>query len=241
MILSKANLEVRGVASREARDGPLCSVWIEPDGTTVASNGNMLMAVEGVDRQELGIGEIPGEVGVGEGVLLEAEVAAEVIRNMPRTGKGGGAGQFALVTKCDSRQVELTCAERTLERRVIGKVGRGHYPTWKSILQRAERDRRQVGQSGGGRVCVNRKDLIRLLESLDSACPDPSGDNATFIEFGGLEGGVVLRSVNYLTGQHAIGLIMPLDTGGQWLLENTWEKHVFHISAKMKKKQTNFD
>ncbi len=239
MILSKASLEVRQVVSRERSGGPLRFVWIERDGTCVGANGNMLMAVEPLDRERLGVPPADGEVGVqGPGVLVDADVISQVLKNMPRSAKGGTQMQFAVLTRCSEGAVEFACADRQQEKRVVGRMGRGAFPQWRSVLRGA---RALDGWDGANRFCVNRKDVLLLLGAMESACLDPSGDNATFIEwYGGAGGGdggagLILRGVNYFTGQRAIGYVLPLDTGGEWLLDNEWERRVFAQSAGRRK------
>ena len=85
-----------------------------------------------------------------------------------------------------------------------------------------------------GRVCVNRKALIRLLLALDKACPDDAEESPVFISFGQQSDGLLLRAANHATGQHAVGIVMPLDTAGQWMKSDKWERDTFSAGAEKK-------
>lgn len=229
MKLSRANLEVRRVASSDDKDAELSQVHIEQDGSTAASNGKSLLAVQPVSEERVGAAlptmedecTVPsGGVGVRLGVI------DDTIRNLPKGNLGLELG-YAVITECDEekRSIELTTTDLNKRRKVEGQIVRARFPEYRHILRRAKR-------AATKRVCVDRKELMNLLAAMDKACPHP--DNAVFIEFGGEKDGLVLRSVSVQTGQRAVGYTMPLDTGGDWLVENEWEKKLFAKSAKRK-------
>ena len=231
-LYSKANLMVKGVAHKDPAEEALNRVQLEADGSTVASNGTLLMAVGPVHEEEVSFPDLENEgveVPAG-GVGLRLEVADEVVRNLPK-GKSSRSLDHALVVRCDEKRVELATTDMVKEKKVAARPARGAYPEWRTLLRRAR------GQVGAGRVCVNKRDLIQLLAAMDKACPDPGNENPVYIEFGGAESdGIILRSANYDTGQRCIGYIMPLDTGGQWLQTDDWEQRVLRKSAKRRKK-----
>lgn len=75
-----------------------------------------------------------------------------------------------------------------------------------------------------------------MLEAMKAACPDHGGINPLFIEIGSGESGIVLRGMNLLTRQHAVGAIGVMDTKGQWLERDGWERSVFDSGPKLIKK-----
>ena len=66
-----------------------------------------------------------------------------------------------------------------------------------------------------------------MLEALDKACPDPSKKNVVFMEVGGEQDPILLRALNLGTGQQAVGLVNPIDTGGMWISEDPWEEELY--------------
>jgi hypothetical protein len=248
MIFSRANLSVVAVASRDPFDKGLNGVRVEPDGSTVAGNRRMILAIGPVDS-EGGEGggvffPVGGRVGVGdEGVVLPVDLVSEALGDLPRgsrpelqyaavTGRGGdgvgGAGVGAGAGK-----VELTTVNAGgRERRVADYPKRERFPDWRAVVR---------GIRGGGgdgvvaRMVVNRKDLIALLGAMDEACPDKSGENLVWIELGR---GMVLRSFNRETGQRAVGSITVSKVGAGtegWLPLDWWEEGVMGVVRKVVK------
>lgn len=233
-LLSKVNMQTVAVVSTDNFDRGLCGVRLEADGSTVASNGRMIMAV----------GPVVGKVtfpDVGErqpipggGLVLEAEHLKEALRNLPKDTKGrgqfaalvrptpGGAGKVGLAT------VGLDGTERVVRK----KVRTDGYPDWKRSLRKSYNagrtrdpmtgeDRKQV------RCCVNRKDLIDLLTAMDKACPDRGAEDPIFIEFGN---GIVLRAAARDTGQHVVGTLNAYNTRGEWLEYDAFEKETLGVT-----------
>ena len=73
---------------------------------------------------------------------------------------------------------------------------------------------------------------MQMLEAHDKACVDPSGKNVVFMEIGGERDPMLLRSVNLATGQHAIGIVNPMDTGGRWIKEDPWETKLYSAEVE---------
>ena len=230
MKLSKANLLARKVAGKDRSDPVLNQLWVESDGTTVASNGNAMMAVEPVGEVPSTLPEFEDEVSIGEkGCGLPVKLVDEALRNMPKGNLGLELG-YAVVTGYDEDKnaVKLTTTDLNLNRSVEGRASRKRFPEWRKVLKDAREGEVQ-------KTCVDRKALRGLLDAIDAACPD--SENAVFVEFypGATGGGIILRAVSAETGQHVVGYMLPLDTEGQWLPMNRWERDV--VGRKIKRKK----
>jgi len=230
MKLSKANLLARKVAGKDKSDPVLNQLWVEPDGTTVASNGNAMMAVEGVSKVPSTLPDFEDEADVGaDGCGLPVRLVDETLRNMPKGSLGLELG-YAVVTGYDDGKgsVKLTTTDLNLHRTVEGRLSRKRFPEWRGVLRNARK-----GEAH--KVCVDRKALRGLLDAIDAACPD--SENAVFIEYypGATGGGMVLRAVSAETGQHVVGYMLPLDTEGAWLPLNPWERGVVGRAIKRRR------
>lgn len=227
MLLGRANLFVSGVASRDSKDTALSQVHLEPDGTTVASNGRAVLAVEGVDRESIhwpSMSEAePGEEGVG----LPLSIVSQALKNMPADKRT--SLQNAALTRCDNL-VELTTLDMEKEQSVVGRAVSSRFPEWKGVLQDAGRKAKRA------RVCISRRDLMGILSAIDKAC-EGGPDSPVFIELGGEKDAVVLRGLNYATGQHVAGMIAPLDVEGKWPAPDTWERAVFFSGRKARRER----
>lgn len=229
MILSKANLEVIRVASREAVDRGLCAIRIEPDGSSVGGNGKIMMAVGPVNYAErLHWPEKAGdmlEVPV-TGWLLAPDAISRIIKAIPRA--GGWIFQHIGITRVkDTSGIGLTAIDPSGATTTIGAKPLSYrFPDWREAI-RVISGEGVVGEGAGLRVCVNRNDIIELLDAIEAASPGKGGINPLFIEIGEDEKGLIIRSRNSETGQHIIGAIRTYDTRGKWLEPDAWENGVF--------------
>jgi hypothetical protein len=221
MIYTKANLEVVKVASRVAFDRGLNGVRLEPDGSTVAGNGKMMLAV-GPCKAKGGLVERARAMlaSIGDhGLVLTIEAVDKCLRYMTK-GKSI-LGVAALVKVDDPARVGLmTMDERGDTTTGASLPKHDRFPDWRSIVRRVR------GGGGTVRVCLNRTDLIRILEGMEAACPAKGGVNPVFIELGEGGRGAIVRGKNFDTGQHCLGVLMTYDTGGEWMPMDEWEMGV---------------
>jgi len=216
---------VAGVAASEGTDPELACVHIAGDGSTVAANGRMMMAVEPVaENSFFPIEEDERASLPEEGVSLPLHIIDQVRKNLPRDKRP--VMQQAAITKCTPGKVEFTTISKTEERKVGGRPLPQQFPRWREVFAEARRDTRRT------RFCVSRKDLMQMLEAHDKACTDPSGKNVVFVEVGLETDPILLRSVNLATGQHAVGIVNPIDTGGAWISEDPWEKELYSAEVE---------
>lgn len=229
MRLGRTNLIAKEIASSDKADPALHGLHVARDGTTVAANGRMLMTVEPVP--ELVFPRVEEPKLPDDGITIPLHVVDKALSNLPKDKKPHF--QQAAITRCDSDGVQLTTVSKRMEQRVAARPSRVKFPEWEDVLVQS-RERSQVT-----RICVNRKDLIKLLQAMEKACPDPGNKNAIFIELGGENDPMLVRAVDLTTGQHAVGVMNPLDTGEAWLKENGWEKAIFRGLSRMEERDTD--
>lgn len=220
MKLSKANLQVVRVIGTDKSDEVLHQVRVDPDGTTVASDGKAIMVVEPVD-QERGARSMPEfedeTAPGGDGIGVTPDVIKETLKNLPRGSLALELG-YAVLTECseEKREVQLTTTDMRMNKAVAGRMVKKRFPEWRGVLRLAKR-------KAAHKVCLPRKALINLLEAMEAACP--GGDSVVFVEFGEtMQDGVLFRSVAIETDQRVVGYMTPLDTEGEWLPLNEWER-----------------
>lgn len=229
MKLSKANLTVVKVVSSDPFQKALTSVRVEVDGTTVGSNGRVVMVVGPVDPEK-----VRGFPDVGEeregGVNLPSDIVDKALRNMPKE-KRPEMQNAALTASHDPGRVELTTVDRRQEQRVSGFPERSVYPDWKGRF----RSLKAEGEGEVVRICLNRSDLLDLLKAMEEAAPDKGGVNPVFMELArdGAKG-VLIRTRNYDTRQNVLGMVGAYDTKGEWLHEDTWERRITNGPPKRK-------
>lgn len=218
MLYNKSNLVVAQVASKDEFDRGLNGVRFEPDGTTVAGNKRVMVAVEGVDESKVPYPDVGPRATPGDrGVVLEVDHVQEALSNIPRDKRP--VLHHCAMTKghADATMVELTTVNAGgRERRVSDRPKRDRYPNWKKVV-------RTVRGDDPVRVCVNRSDLIDLLKTLEAACPDKGNDCPVYLEIGQ---GIMARSHNRDTNQQAVGAINAYDTRGYWLEDNEFMRGV---------------
>jgi len=225
--ITRANLSVAGAASSDKKEPALNRVHLAADGSTVASNGSMLLAVgppdpvrvaafPSVDHDEPAIPK--------DGIGVSLGTVADVRRNLPTDRRI--ALQQAAVTRCDHARVEILTTDGIKSRTVSAAPMRGTFPKWRRLLAEERR------KATTARVCVNRRELISLLKAIDEACPDRGHFSPVFLEIGGRSDGIILRAQNYETKQRAVGMVMPTTVRGDgWLDESAWERGVFGITS----------
>jgi len=220
MYLSRSNLLVWQVASGDAKRGSINGLHVTREGATVATDGTVMLAVEPVDAERVRMPDVGERVTVGEqGITLPLEIAEQALKNLPAE-KKRPAMQYAIMTDRPDGKAELTTVDMSKEQRVASEPKRDRFPLWRNLLRKA------FGKAKVTQVCVNRQTLLGLLKVMEQACPDPTGDNAVFINIGGETDQMVLRSINYATNQRAVAMVSPLNTHGEWLEESSWEQSI---------------
>ena len=156
MYLSRRSLSLHALASTDEMRPSLTSVYVELDGTAVATDGRHLMvcspAPQDTDGQpsELHPGQAPGEA-----VLLPAADVKRILKGMPRTHvadltgaaitRNGEAGYVKVTHAADRRSFEPVTHSV--------KVASEHFPNWRNVTPDPKRAAYRV-----------RVDARRLLE-----------------------------------------------------------------------------
>jgi hypothetical protein len=203
-------------------------VHIDADGSTVASNGRVLLAVGPVDASRVqmpGVGQAaPG----GLGVNVPPKTIDIAVRNIP---KDRNAPQGVAITQCDDDAIELTTQSSTETQRVSARPVKIRFPDWRSVLQNVKR---AVSMTPDRRICFSRKDALDILTAIDHAA-GIGDEGIVFMEFGSESDAILIRAYSTINGkQRIIGIIKPM-VAGEWLALSTWERVVFSLFAKMPK------
>ena len=225
MLFSRANLAVRTVVGKgkDLKRG----IHFAEDGSTVATNGRMLLVVGPVDEERVHYPDVgkTAEPGAG-GVTVEVGIVDQAAKNIPRDKRI--SLQHVAMTERSKTKVKFTTVDPVKEQHVSGRPMDGTFPNWAKSIQDAR------SSDLVGRVCLNRRDLVEMLKAIEVACSDKGDEHPVYIEFRGESDQVVLRSINYATGQMAVGLIAS-KTKEKWLQSNPWERKTFARSAKRKR------
>jgi len=230
MLFSKANLMVGKVASTNSMDLGINCIHLNPDGSTAATNGKVIMAVGPVDESKVHFPNVGEQTSPGEkGTSIPLDLLDRAVKNLPKD-KRVSLQNVAMTKARDSRKVEFTTTDMRQEQSVAGFPKGEPFPSWKGVL-------RQLRGDGGAaiKVCVNRQSLLDLLNAMEEACPDKGGENPVYLEIHPEGKGMIVRCVNRETGQRAIGGITAYNTDGQWLPSDKWETGVFNIVVKVLK------
>lgn len=183
----------------------------------------MFMAVEPITYQDK-IQNLYGEIGeVGsDGLVLPLDTVERALKLMPKT---SAVLKHVALTKVGARMGFTSLDAKGDPTTNAGLAKREPYPDWRGIFRKVR------GMGEGVRICISRKDLIQLLDAMEAACPDRSGYSPVFIEVSEDGSGLVLRSVNAETGQRVVGVVSTIETKGQWLSRNVWERILFGVKA----------
>lgn len=229
MLVSRANLVVVKVASKDAFERGLNGVKFEPDGSTVAGNGKVMVAVGPASPARAHFPERAADPKpIPAGLVMPVESVERAIRNLPKDKRT--ALQHAMLCKVtDPNKVGFTSVDAAGDTTTnASKPKEDGYPDWRATVRAVMGS----GVRGDGppkeplRVCLNRSDLVDMLRTLGDACPDKGGSNPIFVEVSRDGRGLVVRAKNLDTGQHAIGAIAAYNTGDKWMEKDGWEGQV---------------
>jgi hypothetical protein len=222
MIISRANLAVAAVASRNAKLPGLNRVHLCADGSTVAANEHILMAVSPVTprmAEKFPMVESDEASPPPEGVGIPLGLVKDAERKMPRSDQVISQ-QAARLTRCDEDAVALLTTDGISKDESTAMPMRGKFPLWKALLREAEKT------ATAGRICVNGKRLIESIQALLKACPDGGDYNMIWIQFGGKDDPLYIRAMSPGTQQHAILRVNPIAVGLKWIRTSVWERGI---------------
>ena len=225
MIIHRSNVEISQLASRDPLDRGLNGLRLEADGSTVASNGRVILAVGPPSPEKAAIPSeacehtTPGT----NGLVLPVDLAEKTLKSMPSRTKRAALQYTALSKVKNPNQIGLTVIdERGNTTTHTAHPNPDPYPDWKTTIQEIQGGSNEKSL----KVCVNRKDLLDILKTLESAAPN-KGDSPLFLEIPEEGQGIIARCKHVETGQHLVAALRPMDTGGKWLPNDKWENGVF--------------
>ena len=230
-VYSRSNLMAAKVASRDEFDRGMNGLRLEPDGATVGGSKRGMMIVAPAEASRA---HVPPKVGAqatpgNEGMVLELEHVDKVLKNMPKDKRA--ELQYVSMTVCnDVRMAEFTCCGLRDMHKVsqLPKADK-RYPDWRAAVRKMLPSPDRVEGDGIARVIVSRGELISMLQALDGACPAAGGYDPVWMEFSSEGGGIVMRSLNNLTGQVAIAIAVPHGQGVGWMEWGRWERSIWGV------------
>lgn len=231
MLLHKSNLVIHILASSDKRDVQRHMLFVADDGTTVATNGKSLIAVEPLRAELMAFPAMAEGVKLDGGVGLPLELVKRLLKDLPPLKLR--KLQCVDLQAYDGMLLTFAISDLEKENRLQGMKYGGRFVRWVTTL------RRLVSRACRGRVCISRRSLMKTLEAMDKAADDKSNESPVFMEIGGRTDGIVLRTVNYETGQQIVGAVMPMDVGESWLKPSTWARKF--LSAKRRKQNGQDD
>ena len=212
MIVSKSSLKIVELTTTDKAISVLNNIHITHDGTLVAANGKAVIAVSPVNE------ELKKKLPIKESkkhkpATIESSTIKEVIRNMPRDTMFQGLLEF-----CDFNDGNFTLSDGKRKKKIESKLYSRAYIEFRKLFKKIS------PFNSKHRIVLNRKRLIKLLQVIDNACPDSSGESPVYIDFTE-DNGMVLKAVNYKNGQRCIGIMNSYKgVEGNWLEPNVWEK-----------------
>lgn len=226
-LLNRANLEIVQSASSDAFDRGLNGLRVEPDGSTVASNGRVVVAAGPADESRAHFPEDACEVTdvPNDGLVLPTEFVDKVLKSLPGKTKRSSIQYAALSRVKSPNRVGMTVVdERGNPTTHAAPPKPDPYPDWKASIQ----DVSGGPKSGQVRVCINRKDLLEVIKTMEAAAPNRGGaPSPLFMEIAEDGDGIILRCANVETGQRVVGALKAMDTKDKWLTRDGWEEEVF--------------
>jgi len=236
MLLSRPSLIIVEAAGSDRVRTECNYLRVDEDGTTVATDGHIAVAVSPVPRKTYFPVPENGRRTPARGICLRPGLVEEAIRNMPK-GEKNAAMQYAAFTKItqDSASVATVCHDS--QHTAQGAVGREPYPKWRGLFRNVWKKIAGMANATGGRICFKRSRLLNALRILDNAAGE---DGLVFIEFG--DGGtpMLLRSVNPRTKQTVMMIVRPATLAeGEWMEHGAWEHGILESfsSENMRKKK----
>jgi len=230
VIVGKTNLLVVGVTADDKRIPVLDNVYMAEDGSTVGSNGRVVLLVSPVHEQVRNNVPIEESYG-GGGVAVEAKAVREAIRNMPRDTMFGGLLEHCDIKsfRGDKSSTQLITSDGHRKRQLSGRVWPRDYINYKKIVRLAFQN------ETAGRVVLNLKRMLSLLISINKICADPSGETPIYLEFTNA-GTIIVRATNRRMRQDVMGIMVTYTgTEGKWKNLSDWERGLTSKKTNIKR------
>jgi hypothetical protein len=214
----------------------LSHIAIEPDGTIIAMNRNIVFACEPVKETFAKKVPIENKEHIPhERIYFTIETAQTILKSIPRDNLFKKLLEHAvIITKQDSLATEVYTTDGR-ERHNI-RVHRAQvrmFPDWKMAFAG-----KMGEQKVNKHVIWNRKRLQGAVAAIENACKY-DGEFAPIFLFMG-DQRVLWRSVNELTGQRMLIVFSDSEIEGGWMELNDWESNLLsqrkRIDLKIKRR-----
>lgn len=200
MIIGRAHLVLEKVVDDNG------VLQFNSDGSALASNKKVFVALEGVSeaiREKLTV--LPGGDLSQERISVTPETAREILKNVPKDRTYSGLLEHVDVAVGADDAVVVECTDGKRSRKLKFKQ-RGRYSDQGAVLRHLYR----VLDEGEFTLCLNRKRLLLMLEAMDKAAEDTSGEAPVWIGIS-KRGDVALRGFDYKMGRAVLGYIHAYD------------------------------
>ena len=231
MRYTKANFAVQAAASTRRDEPQFYRVQLESDGSSVAADGQYVIAVGPVNPEREAMFVQNDESNVApppEGVGIDPKLARKVSQSIP---SGKTSLGFAQLTRCDDARVELMTTDSVRFVKHREPPARRRFPAWRGVMALA------CKRASAGRAVVDLKGLIRVLNAVQDATKDVGKDVPVYIEFGDENDVIIIRTHNWVTAQRVMALVKPLKLpeGMEWLEPDEWEAGVRNAGTRRRR------
>lgn len=231
MIISRTNMEVVSVTKHD-KVPVLNNVHIQQDGTTIGSNGKVIMAVSPTkDFIRKTLGEQLGNDPLDEkGLTIDSDIIKDVLKNTPRDLHFRGVLEHCNVKPYDNSSVEFSMTDGKRPKIIKGQRWNRDYINYKEVFHAAYTSKKSV------KVVLNLRRIISLLDAIDKACPDRTGNAPVFLEFSD-SNDIILRSMNFMNGQRVFAVMQSYKGAeGEYIEETDWERSLCNVIPQQDKK-----
>lgn len=232
MIVSKANLQAVHTTKVDKNIPAIDNVHVAEDGSTIGIGGKMMLAVGPVkDEVKRKLKNVLPEKGEG-GLTINSDTIRDIIKNIPADKQFYGLREHCNVER-DGDEVLVTMTDGKRKKRTRGRLFPREFLPYKSLVKKAM----ETSDSGRSvRIVLNLKRLILLLQTIERAAPDTTGENPVWIEFTD-KNYIIIRGLNMINGQRCVAIMSPYEgTEGKWLELDEWERS-FLDEPKVKHKK----
>lgn len=218
MIVGKGALAAAAAVAR-VDDDP---VVLRGDGAVVAVNRFVAFASGPLPAEARSRVPLTESTLGAPALYLEPDVVSGVARDITKDRRFGGLLEHADVRTADAGgdgrvEVEMTDGVRR-RTQVLKRLPR------EGDASAVLRELFTGDAAGVAHAVLNRKRLRAALDALDAAAPDTTGEAPVWVEFSPVSGAVLLRVIDYRTGQRSAARIQSYRAeAGKWLERDAWE------------------
>jgi len=195
-------------------------VFLSEDGSTLSTDGKMLLLVSPVDAQveSFGVDAVHPARIQPSGIGIPHAVVEKALRNLPSK-PYRAIHKCAVLTECGSTIELSTTPDGVAADRASRPDPHVNYPS-KSITAIL----RGIGENRR-RVCVSLASLKKMVDALEKVT-GRRGKQPLFLEVGSGEEAILIRTKVAETHQRVVGVLSPVEPG-TWLEFDEWERELF--------------